>query len=125
MINKISIKFLGSDSNAELVVKVNTITSALTSNPNYPAADSGIAEVIALNTQFKDAIVAAADGGTALTATRNARRQELTMRLRTLAAYVQSEGKNDVSILLSSGFPMQKGHAHVFDDPAGSLAAKH
>ncbi|MEO7932216.1 MAG: fibronectin type III domain-containing protein [Chthoniobacterales bacterium] len=108
MINKISIGFLGSDSNAELVVKVDTITSALTGNPNYPATDSGIAEVIALNTEFKDAIVAAADGGTALTAARNAKRSELCMRVRTLAAYVQANGKNDQAILISSGFPMQK-----------------
>ncbi len=108
MVYKISIGFLGSDSNAELVVKVDTITAAMTGNPNYPAPASGIAQVVTLNTQFNNAITAAADGGTGLTAARNAKRSELCMRLRTLAAYVQANGKNDQAILISSGFPMQK-----------------
>ena len=106
---KISVGFLGTDSNADLVISVETITSALTGNPNFPPADSGVADVITLNTQFKNATVAASDGGMALTAARNAKREELCMRMRTLAAYVQANGKNDLTILLSSGFPMQKG----------------
>ena len=108
MLPKISIGFIGSDSDAVLVVKVDTITTSMTGNPDFPATESGIAEVITLSTQFKDAIVAAADGGTALTAARNAKRTELATRLRTLGAYVLANGKNDEGILQSSGFPMQK-----------------
>jgi hypothetical protein len=48
--------------------------------------------------------VAAAQGGTQLTAAKNAARTALIELLRTQAAYVQSKGHNDLAVILSSGF---------------------
>jgi hypothetical protein len=47
-------------------------------------------------------------GGVALTIAKNARRAELVVLIRELASYVQVTCKGDMTVLLSSGFPIQK-----------------
>lgn len=58
--------------------------------------------------KFDVAITAAAQGGTQLTAAKNDQRGVVIGLLRELAAYVQSQGKNDLTIILSSGFTVNK-----------------
>jgi hypothetical protein len=57
-----------------------------------------------LETTFANALAAAAQGGTHLTAVKNAARATLVGALRKLAAYVQSIAGQDLAMLLSSGF---------------------
>ena len=72
----------------------------------------------ALN-KFISTIAAAADGGIALTAAKNAARMELTTLLRNLASYVQVACKGNIENLLLSGFPPQKSSRN----PVGVLPA--
>jgi hypothetical protein len=50
----------------------------------------------------------AAGGGTLLTSVKNDKRAILVALLRQLASYVQVTANGDMSVLLSSGFPIQK-----------------
>ncbi|MEO7932832.1 MAG: hypothetical protein ABIT76_06715 [Chthoniobacterales bacterium] len=108
MIVKPAIGFLTKDPNAKLGVSIDTITTGMTNNPAYPATDSGIAEVITLNTEFKQATIDAVGGGVVLTAIRNTKRANLINRVRLLALYVEMTCQGDMDILLSSGFTAQK-----------------
>src|SRR5438874_1875030 len=108
MITKPAISFINSSSNPDLVTKVNTITDAMTDNPNYPGQQSGIADVVTLNTAFQAAITAAADGGKLARADPVTKRAALVDRVRILALYVQMHCNKNMDILLSSGFPVQK-----------------
>lgn len=58
--------------------------------------------------EFTEAMANASQGGTQLTAIKNAKRAKLTESLRILAAYVQSAGQNSLEIILSSGFEVNK-----------------
>lgn len=58
--------------------------------------------------EFAEAIANASQGGTQLTAIKNAKRAKLIESLRMLAAYVQSAGQNSLEIILSSGFEVNK-----------------
>lgn len=53
---------------------------------------------------FMEALAAQAQGGTAATAAKIARRRELSQLMETLALYVQVESDNHLETLLSSGF---------------------
>ncbi len=82
----------------------NTVITNMTGIAAYnkpPVAYSDASK--ALDT-FDKAMAAAMDGGTALTAAKNAAREALTAILRKLAAYVQIVADGDMALLLSSGF---------------------
>jgi hypothetical protein len=68
---------------------------------------------------FTDALSVAGGGGTTLTAIKNDRRVDLVSLLRSLAGYVQLNCQGSLSILLSSGFPIQKPQRQ----PVGPLPA--
>jgi hypothetical protein len=81
----------------------NIITS-LTGNAGFPTPPVALADLGALQTAFENALAAAAQGGTQLTAVKNAAREALATALRKTAAYVQTIAGQDVALLLSSGF---------------------
>jgi hypothetical protein len=119
MIVKPSISFLTSDSDAQLVVDTNSIftgltgnASFLTPNPTLPVINTGLDE-------FSTALAKAAGGGMALTAIKNDKRAALVVLLRELASYVQVACKGDLTVLLTSGFPIQKPQRN----PIGVLPA--
>ena len=56
------------------------------------------------NTAFHDALLAAAQGGTQLTAVKNEKREVLEDLLRQEGSYVQAIASHNLSTLLSSGF---------------------
>jgi hypothetical protein len=58
--------------------------------------------------EFSDAKAATAQGGTAATAFKDAKRRELLALMEELALYVQIKSANDLSRLLSSGFDAVK-----------------
>jgi hypothetical protein len=68
---------------------------------------------------FVAAEAAAVNGGVVLTATKNDKRAILVGLMRELASYVQVTCKGDLTVLLSSGFPIQKPQRN----PIGTLPA--
>jgi hypothetical protein len=109
MIVKPSISFINSDSDAQLVTDTQVILQALADNLAIYASPSPTVIVVKAGLdKFINAIAAAADGGIALTAAKNAARAELGTLLRNLASYVGVACKGNMENLLLSGFPVQK-----------------
>ena len=69
--------------------------------------------------EFVTALANAADGGITLTSIKNGKRAALAALLRALANYVQVACNGDLTVLLSSGFPIQKPQRN----PIGVLPA--
>ena len=97
-------------SDADLGDFSNTVITSLTNNASFPKPAVTIAALTAADTAFSDAVAAAAQGGTQLTAAKNAARDALVALLRQQAAYVQSAGNNDLTTILSSGFQITSGN---------------
>jgi hypothetical protein len=108
MIVKPSISFLNSDRDAQLLVRTDGIRVAMTDNPSYPAPVPTIPEVTQGRDEFDDALAKSLEGGKEATANKNAKRAALVALLRRLANYVQVTCGGDLTVLLSSGFPIQK-----------------
>jgi hypothetical protein len=108
MITKPSISFLTSDSDALLLTDTETILANMTGNPAFATPDPTLSEVTTAKTEFATALANAANGGIELTAIKNDKRAALAALLRNLASYVQVACNGDLTVLLSSGFPIQK-----------------
>ncbi|MGN6643731.1 MAG: hypothetical protein ACTHKU_12110 [Verrucomicrobiota bacterium] len=108
MVIKTSVSFLNTDSDAQLVARTEAVVNAMTGNPGYPTPTPTLAVVTTAKDEFITAMSDATDGGTRLTAIKNAKRAALVGILRQLATYVQLECKGDLTLLMSSGFPIQK-----------------
>jgi hypothetical protein len=119
MIVKPAINFLTADSDAQLATDSQTIVTSMTGNTDYPTPSPTLAVVQAAVDAFNVAIANAANGGTELTATKNAKRNELAALLRQLSYYVSANCGGDMAKLLSSGFPAQKNSR----TPIGPLPA--
>jgi len=76
----------------------------MTGNPAFTDPTVKPADVGALQVLFNSAFLAAANGGTQLTALKNEARTPLVAALRLNAAYVQGRPGLTLSMLLSSGF---------------------
>jgi hypothetical protein len=96
------------DSDAQLVTDAETIVTSMTNNPTYPTPSPALAGITTVVNEFSNAIANAANGGTELTAIKNAKRSVLRAALRELASYVAVACKGNMADLLSSGFPIQK-----------------
>lgn len=119
MIVKPSVSFLNDDSDPQLIVDVGGIITGLTNNPSYSTPAPTIAEMTAGLGAFSTAVSDAAAGGVVLTGIKNDRRADLVALTRELASYVQVTCKGDLTVLLSSGFPIQKPQRN----PVGDLPA--
>jgi hypothetical protein len=119
MIVKPSITFLTADSDALLVTDTGSILTGMTGNANYPTPSPTLALVTTALDDFTTALANAAGGGITLTAIKNDKRAALVVLLRELASYVQVACKGDLTILLSSNFPIQKPQRN----PIGVLPA--
>ena len=119
MITKPSISFLTTDSDPQLIVDVGGILTGMTGNASYATPSPTLPVVTAALTAFSDAETAAVNGGVVLTAIKNDRRADLVALVRELASYVQVACKGDLTVLMSSGFPIQKPQRN----PIGDLPA--
>jgi len=119
MITKPSISFLTTDSDPELIVDVGGILTGMTGNASYTTPSPTLPVVTAALTAFSDAETAALGDGVVLTATKKDKRADLAALVRDLASYVQVACKGDLTVLLSSGFPIQKPQRN----PIGDLPA--
>ncbi len=80
------------------------VSKGLTNNPALPSPPVPPAELDLLKGTFDAAIIAASNGGTLLTAQKDAARAALVAALNKDASYVDIECDDDITILLSSGF---------------------
>jgi hypothetical protein len=80
------------------------IVGGLTGNLSFPALTVPLPTVTTLQTDFREKSAAAAQGGTQLTAAKNAARQALLDALDANAMYVQAIARYDLAMLLSSGY---------------------
>jgi hypothetical protein len=76
----------------------------MTGNPTFPTPTIPLPTVTTKQTTFRNAMAAAANGGTPLTAAKNKARQALLDALDANAMYVQSLARYDMAMLLSSGY---------------------
>lgn len=93
---------------ADLSDFATTVVTKLTNNTSYPTPAVPLATITTDNNTFVAAMAAAAQGGTQLTAAKNAAREALMELLRSQAAYVLSTAQNDLEVILSSGFEVNK-----------------
>lgn len=119
MVVKPSISFLKNESDAKLITTVNGIIAAMTGNTHYATPAPTLAAVTTALNEFTTAVADAIDGGKTLTAIKNDKREALAALLRQLASYIQVACNEDMAVLLSSGFPVQKPQRQ----PIGVLAA--
>jgi len=91
-------------SDAELVTKTDFIILCMTGNLNYPDATPQVTKVKTEKDAFSASLVGAQDGGKPKTADKKKKRKALEKALKDLALYVQLNCKDDVAILLTSGF---------------------
>src|SRR5258705_12495972 len=92
----------GSDHQVEETA--GAVIDGLTGNTAFPTPPVTMVVLKAGLTAFTNAIAGQAQGGTAATALKNVKRDELIELLRQLAGYVQANCNNDLATLLSSGF---------------------
>jgi hypothetical protein len=78
--------------------------TAMTGNPSFPTPPVSIPEIGTRQTTFSNAMAAAANGGTQLTAVKNQARTALLNGLDANALYVQTIARFDLAMLLSSGY---------------------
>jgi hypothetical protein len=101
----------------ELDTKAAKIILDMTGNTNYPTPVPDLPTVQAALNVYEDSLVSAKNGGPEKTAIKDKKRLELELLLKQLGTYVQLNCKNDLSILLSSGFDANKPNT-----PIGMLA---
>lgn len=93
----------------------------LTGNTSYTTPAPTLAAVTTALNAFTTALedIDSTGGGVTLTATKNDKRAGLVALMRELASYVQVTCKGDLTVLLSSGFLIQKPQRN----PIGVLSA--
>ena len=104
MVIKPYISFLYYDSDGELVVDISGIIMAMTGNKYYLTPTPSLVDISAALKEFQDALSAAVNGGTTLTAVKIAKRAALVSLIKALALYVQATCNGDAAVLKSNGF---------------------
>jgi len=102
-------------SDEALVTKAQVIHDNMNGNTHYPSPDPALDVLQTATTELKDAIVKAKNGSKDDTSDKNAKRQILVDLLHRLSYYVQVTSNGDETIILSSGFDINK--------PAGPVGA--
>ena len=119
MIVKPSIRFLTQDSDSDLVLALKKILVGMTGNAAYPKAAALLLLVQAALAEFETALANTADGGQSAFSLKNQKREALYPLVRSLALDVADECHGDLTVLLTSGFPIQKPERY----PIGDLPA--
>ena len=91
-----------------LSTKANHIVTCMNGNTNFPDATALVTAVSAATTEYDTSLAAAKNGGRLQTALKNKDRKALEKALKALGLHVQLNCKDDVTILLSSGFDARK-----------------
>lgn len=97
----------------DLDTKAANIVKSMTGNTNYTTPVPTLAVVQTTLTAYETALTAAQNGTPDKTAFKDQKRRDLEAVLKQLGTYVQLNCKNDLSILLSSGFEANKPATRV------------
>ena len=97
----------------DLDTKAAAIINGMTGNVNYPAPVPDLPTVQVALDEYEAALAAAKNGSVEATALKDQKRQKLELLLKQLGAYVQANCKNDLAILLGSGFSANKPNAPI------------
>lgn len=89
---------------AKLDAFTENVLRCLSGSTVYPTPVPPLTVITTALTGFTTALAAAAGGGKAATAAKNDARENLVGLLRQSATYVQSNCRNDLALLLASGF---------------------
>jgi hypothetical protein len=100
-------------SDPDLLAKVDEIYDSLTSNLNFPTPTPALIIVNTLASDFRLCLTNAASHDKVDVSIKNQKRELLESTLINLGLYVQANGKDDESILLSSGYDLQKPKAPI------------
>jgi hypothetical protein len=90
------------------ILRLMIVLTMMTGNVSYLTPSPSLTVTTAALNGFSTALANAADGGLTLTSIKNDKRADLVALLRELANYVQSACNGDLTVLMSSGFPIQK-----------------
>lgn len=93
---------------SELNVKATVIEESLTDNPNFPTLTTEVPLIKSLNDQLAAAIIKAKDGGHKDVFNKNSVRKALETQLKLSGLLVQNVSKGDESMILSSGYEVNK-----------------
>ncbi len=105
-------------SDADFQQKALYIISSMTNNPNFPTPVPPLTDVQAAYDAYASALAAAAELGRKAVADKNAARDTLELTLTQLGMYVMYAANGDDTILVSSGFTLNKiPQPRVLDSP--------
>ena len=116
-IAKPSVSFMTRDSDAQFIIDTARIVTGMTGNKAFPTPSPALADVIAARNTYLAAVTAGHDSRLARSQRQKAR-AALVVLLRLLAHYVEDTSAGDRSVVMSSGFPLQRGRT-----PVGALPA--
>ncbi|HEY5043010.1 MAG TPA: fibronectin type III domain-containing protein [Verrucomicrobiae bacterium] len=117
---KVSLAF-NSYPGAVLDETATAILAGMTGNAAFPTPPVPLATVLARQIAFREALAAAANGGTQLTAVKNQARQALLDALDANAMYVQALARYDLAMLLSSGYQAASTNRAQIQLPAPTI----
>jgi hypothetical protein len=92
----------------ELNTLAQHVIDSMTGNLNFKDSTDLLAIVVSKKTKFNSSLAKSKDGGHPEIVAKNEDRAELVTALYNLGLYVQGNSKGSVSILVSSGYPLQK-----------------
>ena len=102
---------------AELLLKANTIVSAMTDNPNFPEPWPPQVPLLAIIREavirFQTAVQDALTRDTTKIIIREAEKKRLQGLLQQLVPYVEMIAQGDINVLLSSGFDLCRENTHT------------
>ena len=96
----------------------NVVTQMTAASQQFATPSPALSDVTTATNKLDVANQAALDGGRQAIIDRNAAKAELLSLMRQLAAYVQNQCQNDLSILISSGFDAVRVPAPIGPLPA-------
>ena len=88
----------------QLVTMAGAVITGLTNNPAFPAPTADLKAVEAAAEGLNTALAAQTHGGSAATAEKKNKQEALINLLRKLKHYIEDNCRNDLAVLLSSGF---------------------
>lgn len=102
---------------ASLSVLAKHILTEMAGNANFPTPTPTLPAVTTATEDYELSLAAAKNRDRELVLIKNQRKAELKSLLHQLFDYVNLNGKNDIEILTSSGFPLAKERTPVGDMP--------
>jgi hypothetical protein len=116
---KVAVSFMSTDTDTEFVIDTARIVAGMTGNKAFPTPIPALADIIAARNAYTAAVTAAEDSRLARSL-RKKTRAALVFLLRQLAHFVEDTSAGDRTVLMSSGFPLQRGRSPVGPLPAPS-----